>query len=387
MFLRIQSGVICNITPSEHLANSILDKVFVGQSRESFSVVKPAHSVIGVCSMFGSFVKFHVVVPHRESEVTSPKRLRIENRKFLPPVLTSTRNRKDELYNSVVQQLSVDGLGWHEPLKYGKPFITNLCNLLWFIDGHHDVFRSRSCTIPTYFSKFVGFNRPELSKHRKRSISNMSREKLLEHAATLQEYAVSSWMQQPDWTEFHNSIMKLIESLSSYASYLSIRNKVMKHHHSSPEPAVAFSDATSVRYFPKAYSVSPLLSSLNSALINVSMYEKIFVNDFAPNDSRQKYLYIRELERGLSCPVFFFTYTHGSNVGNFYFIWKAPEHVCIEACTPENARITEEIKTQIPVYHTRTMKRQFYDLYGRITPKSNSHLLRRKKVSGFSECI
>ena len=177
MFLRIQSGVICNITPSEHLANSILDKVFVGQSRES---------VIGVCSMFGSFVKFHVVVPHRESKVTSPKRLQIENRKFLPPVLTSTRNRKDELYNSVVQQLSVDGLGWHEPLKYGKPFITDLCNLLWFIDGHHDVFRSRSCTIPTYFSKFVGFNRPELSKHRKRSISNMSREKLLEHAATLQ---------------------------------------------------------------------------------------------------------------------------------------------------------------------------------------------------------
>uniref|UniRef100_A0A1X7V0H4 Uncharacterized protein n=1 Tax=Amphimedon queenslandica TaxID=400682 RepID=A0A1X7V0H4_AMPQE len=64
-----------------------------------------------------TIIEFHVVVPDHESEVNSPKRLRIESRKFLPPLLTSTRNGKDELYNSVVQQLSVDGLGWHEPLK------------------------------------------------------------------------------------------------------------------------------------------------------------------------------------------------------------------------------------------------------------------------------
>ena len=273
----------------------------------------------------------------------------------------------------MVQQLSEDGLGWHEPLKYGKPFVSDLCNILWFMDCYHDVFCSRSCAIHTYFSKFVGLNRPELSKHRKRSISNMSRKKLIEHATALQEY---SWMQQPDCIEFYNSIMSLIESLSSYASYLSICNKAMKRHHSSPEPAVAFSDAASIRYLPKVNSVSPLLTSLNSALSNVSMYEKIFINDLAPNERRQRYLYIRELEKGLSCPVFFFTYTYGSNVGNFYFIWKAPEYVCMEACSSENVHIIEEIKSQIPMYHTRTMKQQFYDLHGRITPKSNSHVLR-----------
>uniref|UniRef100_A0A1X7TWZ3 Uncharacterized protein n=1 Tax=Amphimedon queenslandica TaxID=400682 RepID=A0A1X7TWZ3_AMPQE len=64
-----------------------------------------------------TIIEFYVVVPDRKSELNSPKRLRIETRKFLPPLLTSTRNRKEELYNSVVQQLSVDGLGWHEPLK------------------------------------------------------------------------------------------------------------------------------------------------------------------------------------------------------------------------------------------------------------------------------
>uniref|UniRef100_A0A1X7UUW2 Uncharacterized protein n=1 Tax=Amphimedon queenslandica TaxID=400682 RepID=A0A1X7UUW2_AMPQE len=94
LFVRIQSGVICYVIPSEHLANSILDKVFAGQSQELLSVVKPAHSVIGVCFMFESFVKFHVVVHESESEVNSPKRLRIESRKFLLPAFTSTRQKR-----------------------------------------------------------------------------------------------------------------------------------------------------------------------------------------------------------------------------------------------------------------------------------------------------
>lgn len=54
---------MCNMIPSEHLTNSILNRVLVGQSKESFSIVEPAHFVIGVCSMFGSFIKFQVVLP------------------------------------------------------------------------------------------------------------------------------------------------------------------------------------------------------------------------------------------------------------------------------------------------------------------------------------
>ena len=88
----------------------------------------------------------------------------------------------------------------------------------------------------------------------------------------------------------------------------------------------------------------------------------------------------------MSCPVFFFTYTHGSNVGNYYFLWKAPEHVCMEACRSENIRIIEEIKSQIPVYHTRYMKQQFYELYGRITPKSNLYILRNIYYSLTGDC-
>lgn len=214
--------------------------------------------------------------------------------------------------------------------------------------------------------------RPSVSKF------NYSLESLLEHAAKLQEHATSSWIQQSEWNTFKELLMTLIESISSYASYLAVRNKAMKRHHSSSEPAVNYSDAVNVKYLPKfAHSVSPLLASLDLSLSSASMYHKLFVNDFTPTDRTQRYLFIRELEKGLSSPLFFFTYTHGSSVGNYYFIWKAPEEtaVCMEACSSENLRLVEEIRSQIPIYHTRSMRKEFCNMCGRISPKSNPYIL------------
>ena len=184
---------------------------------------------------------------------------------------------------------------------------------------------------------------------------------------------MSSWIQQPDRAAFLPPFLKLIESLSSYASYLAVRSNAMKRHHASPEPAVSFSDARSVRYLSKATSsLSPLLYALDSKLSESEMYHIVHVNDFAPKDRRQRYLYIRELEMGLSSSIFFFTYSHGSSVGNFHFAWKAPDHVNVEAFCAENVRLIEKIKSEIPVYHTRAMKQEFYSMYGRITPSVHS---------------
>ena len=332
--------------------------------------------------MFGSFVKFVVTDSSSETdEIHQSKRRRVEDpiepTRCLPPYISPEKNKKDKLHNALLQALSDEGLGWIDPLKYGKVVITDVCKLLWLIDGHHNVFSSRSCHIPLFFSKFVGYNRPELSKHRRRSISNMNRDKLLEHAATLQDYATSSWIQQPEWEIFRSSLIKLIESISSYAAYLAVRCRAMTVHHSSSEPAVNFCDASNVRYVAaRSDAVSPLLSNLNTAVSNSPMYKKIHVNDYAPKDRRQRYLYVQELERGLSSSIFFFTYSHGSSVGNNHFVWRAPDHVSAEACSVENLRLIEEIKSQIPTFHTRAMKQEFYDLYGRISPQSKPYILR-----------
>ena len=73
---------------------------------------------------------------------------------------------------------------------------------------------------------------------------------------------------------------------------------------------------------------------------------------------------------------FFLTYTHRSNIGSYHFIWKAPEDAREEPSCSENLKIVEKIREEIPVYHTRAMKRKFFTLCGRITPKSKPHVLR-----------
>ena len=51
-----------------------------------------------------------------------------------------------------------------------------LTDALWFLDGHQATFRDHSCDIPFVFNQFANFNRPELSKHRKRSSVSLSSE-------------------------------------------------------------------------------------------------------------------------------------------------------------------------------------------------------------------
>ncbi len=212
LFSRIQCGAFSTISPSDYLTRCKLDKVYVGTSRDNndFSLVEINHSVVNVCLMFGSFVKFSVLLNSEDNsslelQTSSTKKRRMDDdgessctKRCVPPLLTRQKNQKDLLYNDLLTFLSEKNLGWDNPEVYGKLFVLDLSSLLWYIDGHHRVFASRSCEIPPYFSTFVGYNRPERSKHRKRSLSNMTKDKLEEHASTLHDRAMSSWMQQSD---------------------------------------------------------------------------------------------------------------------------------------------------------------------------------------------
>ena len=356
-------------------------------SREQFSVVEFGHSVVSVCGMFGQFIKFVVVVHEAEDieEQISSKRCRLDDEPIclkVPSRISKEKNSKDGLYNDLVNFCNSQNLGWEEPDSVGKKFITDLSNTLWYIDGHHRVLSSRSCDIPNFFSNFTGYNRPEKSKHRKRSISNLKRDKLLELASNLQEHVVSSWIQRHEWCTFRVALSNLIEAISLYASYLNVRNDAMKVCHSSSEP-VNFAEASNVRFMKKTSSVSSLLASLDDTVKSSTAYETIRVNEFTPSDRRKRYLYIRELEKGLSCNVFFLTYTH---VSSYHVIWKAPEDASEESCTSENLKVVERIREEIPLYHSRAMKHEFFTLCGRITPKSKPHVLRAIYNALTGEC-
>lgn len=70
-----------------------------------------------------------------------------------------------------------------------------------------------------------------------------------------------------------------------------------------------------------------------------------------------------------------FTYTPGGSVLNHHFIWRVPESFDVDAAVGENQHVVDEIKTQLPVFHTRAMERDFMDMYGRLSNSCRPYML------------
>jgi hypothetical protein len=77
--------------------------------------------------------------------------------------------------------------------------------------------KSRACEIPSVFGTFVGYNLPEISKHRKRPIGNISGEVFQQHSKQLLQ---ASYWERPIWQPFHTDVETLARALAEYASYL-----------------------------------------------------------------------------------------------------------------------------------------------------------------------
>ena len=86
------------------------------------------------------------------------------------------RNKKDRLYNDVLKMLEENNVAFPggEVKTSEQAFLRAIVDCLWYLDGHHDALKKQNCSIPNLFNHFNSYNTPEVSKHRKRSISNLS---------------------------------------------------------------------------------------------------------------------------------------------------------------------------------------------------------------------
>ena len=96
----------------------------------------------------------------------------VSRRLTMPNKILPSKNKKQQLYNDLIEHFESNQMMWYanEVADDGEKFLANMLDLLWYIDGHHDVFNRRNKKIPESWSRFSGYNTPEASKHRKRSI-------------------------------------------------------------------------------------------------------------------------------------------------------------------------------------------------------------------------
>ena len=80
------------------------------------------------------------------------------------PRKIDSRNKKDELFNDLVDLFEANGRTWVDGGNMlGKSFLLKLRDVLWYIDGHHAAFENCSFPILEIFKQFSGYNTPELS--------------------------------------------------------------------------------------------------------------------------------------------------------------------------------------------------------------------------------
>ena len=94
------------------------------------------------------------------------------------------KNNRQKLHNDLIDCLQEKELGWSKEnvLSAGKPFVTQLGEILWRLDGHHEKLAAQQCAIPSTFLQFQGYNVPETYKQKK---PNLKRESVATMSQTL----------------------------------------------------------------------------------------------------------------------------------------------------------------------------------------------------------
>jgi len=144
------------------------------------------------------------------------------------PSQTQECNKKDKLYNAVVENLRQCGLQWRsdEVESIGVNFVKSLTEVLWYIDGHHDTFSTRGYHIPPCFTNFQGYNVPELSKQPKCAACNMSAAALEALAQKLFCLLQANYFMREGWGVMRGECEELAHSLQKYVQTLQEKKQI-----------------------------------------------------------------------------------------------------------------------------------------------------------------
>ena len=206
------------------------------------------------------------------------------SQKTLPDMISEPKTNKQKLRNGLLSFLEERKCRWRssEVSSAGINLLNALTDTLWTIDGHHNVLNSQGYRIPDIFCTFVGFNRPELLKHRKRQIGNLSGSVLRSLSCHLFHCLQDGYWHRCEWVLMRVEIEALAKSIARYADYLEETNKRVKFNHKLSSPVRELSENINFQFLPMASSTISALSELQHRLEQVELFEFVSVEEICP---------------------------------------------------------------------------------------------------------
>ena len=350
--------------------------------------------VSDVTAVFGRYIKYYVkcystptVKPRVNAFEIMLSAQAAMSSVQLPPPLT-IRNKRDALYNDLLSLIESMELQWKADEVHdgtATKVIQALRDVLWYIDGSHVTLAERSCEVPELFQKFDGYNKPEIHKHRKRQVASLSRDVLLAHSQSLFGILQFPFWNRPKWLDVKSSVENLARSLASYADLLLAKRMKMQVVHSSQEVVRNISQNLTVRFTGVCAMPPTFLAPVSEAILAAGPDVPLEVGALLPSDRRRRYEWMQEIKRGLQVPLVHVTYAPGSSVGNLHWIWHS-KATDIDSALQSSQPLIEQLKKDIPQYHTRAMKRVMYEKFGLVTPSTKKSVLRHLYKDLVGDC-
>ena len=371
--------------------NLRLCKGYLGKSRESLDLIDLDINLQEAVESFGAFIKYVVedglvggttplieqCINNAFTVLMDSQRLHCQ-RRCPSKIEKEKKTKKDIMYNDIISLFEEHGLKWKssEVAGVGVSLAQALTECLWYIDGHHSAFDDQGCKIPNIFCSFTGYNVPEASKHRKRTVQNMSKDKILSIAESLFKCLQEAYWKQPTFIQFQQDVEGLANAMAVYSDYLSRKNKQVKLNHSLESPVRQLSDSLTLEIISQSKLCYPCFSDITERLNNTEPYDLVYLTELCPLEPRYRYDFIQKIKYGLNIPVVLLTFAPGNNRGNLYFIWKYSSDDSFEKIFDNSTCVVESIKPQLPVYHTRAMRKSMFAKFGRLTSAVSPATLR-----------
>lgn len=387
VFNSFSSGVIDGgaAISEEYVATAV--SAFIGRTKTSLTRVGSECPIAEAVSALGHFVEFQVtqatdidsethtagslsgranafslLMQGAQDKVHLPDKWRIES-----------PNKKLELKNHLIDWLQKNKLGWESSYakELGVAFVNTLANTLWFVDGNHRTLADRGHGVPPLFESFQGYNKPELNKKRKLDHTKLNAGDLHVYSGSLFTLAGNSYMKRQQWLGVREAVLRLADNLRKHASYLEQQNVAVQECQAK---RMCRSDMDDFDVLPACSSIKPTFAarygSLQSAILHANDFEPILVEDHSPSCPKQRYNY----NQGMVVPVKCVKYSYTGSRNHLHFVWKSPENLTEAENLKKNMAIAQELRKKLPTYHTRAMRREFIDSFGRFTSSKPAFL-------------
>lgn len=169
-------------------------------------------------------------------------------------------------------------------------------------------------------------------------------------------------------------------SLNSYASYLDDKNEEQQKRQKTDQPPRIIGENTWLETRSETTeTVNPKYSLLDNTMRKLDCFEYVYfrpeLHVASPFKSySDKYHFIERIS--LSVPICILSYCPGSSLGKVVYLWRIPD---VNANENLKSAITiyERLKSSLPEFHTRQMRKDFLARYCRLHSCSvPKHILR-----------